>query len=172
MTRLCSARGSRFISSMISTAVMAAHYWPKRWRASGETGHIPAYHFRLHSISARQVALNSSLHPKAVLKPRALQTLRACRASANLAKRLECGACSPPLYFGAAPAFAQFRRSVSARPAALNCADYRAQAFSSAFLTAAKSVGGRKPMRFSNRTVGSDPMPCTLATDSLSRKGK
>ena len=37
------------------------------------------------------LALNSSPRPKAVLKPRAVQTLRDCRTFSNLAKRLECG---------------------------------------------------------------------------------
>ena len=45
---------------------------------------------------------------------------------------------------------------------------HKAQAFINAFLTTAKSVGGKVPRRFSNRMASSEPMPCTLATDSAS----
>jgi hypothetical protein len=37
------------------------------------------------------LALSAAPHPKAVLKPRAVQTLRDCRVSSNRAQRLECG---------------------------------------------------------------------------------
>src|SRR5262245_37733346 len=40
---------------------------------------------------------------------------------------------------------------------------HSAHALSSAALTAFKSASGRTPIRFSNRTGGSEPMPCTLA---------
>ena len=39
-----------------------------------------------------QIAPNSSPRPEAMVTPRALQTLRASRASADLEKRLDCGA--------------------------------------------------------------------------------
>ena len=49
---------------------------------------------------------------------------------------------------------------------------HKAQALSSAALTFFKSASGTMPSRFSNRTDGSEPMACTLATDSGSRNGR
>src|SRR5437870_3459532 len=47
--------------------------------------------FLCHSFPANS-ACWVQCGPKAVLKTRAVQTLRDCRASSNCAKRLECGA--------------------------------------------------------------------------------
>ena len=51
-------------------------------------------------------------------------------------------------------------------------AAHSAQAFARAVLTAFDSAGGKVRSRFSNRAEGNEPMACTLATDSGSRKGR